>query len=202
MNRLFTIFLLVFALATGFAANAQTLNAPPTVADFTLASATGDSVRLSDAANNKAAMVVIFTGNHCVYSKKYEDRILALARKYGDKVGFLLINPNNPDVSEYDTPEAMQARAEEKNYPCPYLKDYDAAVAKAFHAEKIPSAFVLVPGAEGRFDVVFSGKIDNNPLLSDAADKFYVAETLDLILAGKRPEYQRIPETGCLIKVN
>lgn len=176
------------------------LQAQTQVKDFALLDVSGDTVALQSVMANKKVGVVIFTSNHCVYAKKYEDRILALANQYKEKAGFILVNANDPELSENDSYEAMQARSKEKAYPCPYVQDPDQAVAKAFGAGKNPVAFVLVPAEAGAYSVVYAGKIDDNPLMAEAATVFYVKDILDKVLAGSVPPAKVEPETGCHIK--
>lgn len=195
MNTRFLI--LVFAMLGWFAPR---LDAQATVPDFTLMGVGGDSVSLGKVVEGKRVGVVIFTSNHCVYAKKYEDRIIALASQYQDRVGFVLVNSNDPELSENDSFEAMQDRAKEKSYPCPYVQDPQQAVAKAFGAGKNPVAYVVVPKVKGSYSVVYAGKIDDNPLMADAATVFYVRDVLDKILGGTPPDPKVEPETGCHIK--
>jgi glutathione peroxidase-family protein len=59
-----------------------------------------DSLSLRDVDSNlvsmksfseKKALVLVFTGNHCVYSKKYEDRLIRIAKEFMAKdIGFCL----------------------------------------------------------------------------------------------------------------
>lgn len=193
----FRILILFFALLGWFLpyVNAQT-NAP----DFTLMDVSGDSVTLSKVAAGKKVAVVIFTSNHCVYAKKYEDRIIALANQYNDRAGIVLVNSNDPEMSENDSFEAMKSRAKEKAYPCPYVQDPDQKVARDFAAGKNPVAYVLMPNDKGSFAIVYAGKIDDNPLMADAATVFYVKDVLDKIFAGTIPDPKVEPETGCHIK--
>ncbi|MEM7039185.1 MAG: redoxin family protein, partial [Bacteroidota bacterium] len=72
----------------------------------------------------KKALVLIFTGNHCVYSKKYEPRLTKMAAEYMEKdIAVCLVNSNAPEKSEDERMEMMRARAKEHAYPCPYLQD-------------------------------------------------------------------------------
>jgi hypothetical protein len=145
--------------------------------------------------------VVIFTGNHCVYAKKYEDRIIGLAKEFGpQEVSVLLVNSNDPVLSEDDRFEVMQTRAKEKSYPCPYLHDPDRKVADLFAATKNPETFVLIPDAEQGFKVVFHGKIDDNPLMPDKVEQHFLNDVLADILAGKPGPFATQSIIGCGIK--
>ena len=77
-------------------------------------------------------LIIVFTCNHCPYSVKYEDRIIALQREFAAK-GFPLIavNPNDTVVSPEDSYAKMQKRAADKAFPFPYLFDETQVVANA-----------------------------------------------------------------------
>lgn len=170
-----------------------------TIQDFSLKNVDGKMVSLSSY-NGKAAVVVIFSSNHCVYSKKYEARIIALAKaNQGKNVQFLLINSNDAKLSEEDNMGAMQARAEEKGYPFPYLKDESQSVAKAFGAKKTPQAFVLLPKG-GSFSVAYSGVIDDNALMADRVQKKYLEQALSDVLSGGAAQTTSTDPVGCNIK--
>ena len=83
--------------------------------DFQLKNVDGKMVSLKNYKDAKG-FLVIFTCNHCPVAKAYEQRIIDLNEKYAAK-GYpvIAISPNNPDVFEDDSYEAMQVRAKEKN---------------------------------------------------------------------------------------
>lgn len=147
----------------------------------------------------KKALILVFTGNHCVYSKKYEDRLIALAKdSQGKGAGFVLVNSNAPDLSQDDRFPLMQARAKEKAYPCPYLHDPEAKLAKLVGATKNPEAFLLVRTGE-QWVVVYAGKIDDNPLMDTRVEHQYLREALDAVLGGQTVPASQVA-VGCNIK--
>ncbi len=79
-----------------------------TATDFKLKNVDNKMVSLSDYKSAKG-FIVIFTCNHCPFSIAYQDRIIALDKKYKAK-GYpvIAINPNNPAISKGDDFEAMQ----------------------------------------------------------------------------------------------
>ena len=91
--------------------------------DFKLKNVDGKMVSLKDYKEAKG-FIVIFTCNHCPFAKAYEDRIVALDKKY-KKLGYpvIAINPNNPAVQPDDSYELMITRAKEKGFTFPYLFD-------------------------------------------------------------------------------
>ncbi len=200
MRILLTCAFALLLSALGLQAQSDSAAAVTAVQDFSLPNVDGSTVSLSSYASQKA-VVVIFTGNHCVYSKKYEDRILQLAREFGPKqVSVLLINSNDPALSEDDRLEVMQMRSKEKDYPCPYLQDADRKVATLFGATKNPETFVLTPAATGGFKIAFHGKIDDSPLLPEKVEHRFLSDVLNDILAGKPGPYPSQSVIGCGIK--
>jgi peroxiredoxin len=192
------LFILIALLALGVV-NAVDLNAQTVIHDFSLRNVDGKYVSLNSF-KDKKGVVVIFTGNHCVYSKKYEDRILKLAAEYAPKnIQFILINSNSPELSEDDSFEAMQFRASEKGYPFPYLQDANQAVAKMFGAMKNPECYLLVFSEEG-FQVAYSGLIDDNPLMEEAVNEKFLANALEKVIAGSMTAFSETQVQGCGIK--
>ncbi len=63
--------------------------------DFSLLNIDGKMVSLSDFPDAKG-FIITFTCNHCPYAVAYEDRLIALDKKYKEK-GYpvIAINPNN-----------------------------------------------------------------------------------------------------------
>jgi glutathione peroxidase-family protein len=84
--------------------------------DFKLKNVDNKMVSMADYKEAKG-FIVIFTCNHCPYAVAYEDRIIALDKKY-KKLGYpvIAINPNNPEVQPQDSFELMQVRAKEKKF--------------------------------------------------------------------------------------
>ena len=81
------------------------------ITDFNLKNIDGKNVSLAGLKNNKGA-IVIFTCNHCPFSVAYEDRIIALNKKYESK-GFpvVAINPNDAEKVPDDSYSNMKQRA-------------------------------------------------------------------------------------------
>src|SRR5690606_38460016 len=70
-------------------------------ADFTLKNVDGEMISLSDY-NDAKGFLVVFTCNSCPYANAYEERIIALDRKYKDfGAPVIAINPNNPRSEEH-----------------------------------------------------------------------------------------------------
>jgi hypothetical protein len=151
--------------------------------------------------SDKKALVLVFTGNHCVYSKKYEDRLIRIANEFMAKeIGFCLVNSNDPELSQDDRWSLMKERAKEKNYPCHYLHDANGALAKLMGATKNPEVFVLRRG-EKQWELLYSGKIDDNPLIEEKVQHQYLIDELSRIVKGDFTPAKSEPANGCLIKL-
>jgi len=165
------------------------------ITDFTLKQTDGSMVS-SQTYSAQKAWVVVFTGNHCVYSKKYEDRLIQYAKEFtGKGVGFMLINSNDPIQSEEESLANMRNRAKEKNFPFVYLQDEKQNIAKMFGAQKNPEVFVL----KG-MKILYKGALDNNPLMPEKVTRNYLHEAIEAALSGTTVKESSVPASGCNIK--
>ena len=167
--------------------------------DFKLKNVDGKTVSLAD---NPAAKgyIVIFTCNTCPVAKAYEDRIIALDKKYAAK-GYpvVAINPNDPGLSPGDAISEMKKRADKKKYSFPYLVDDGQVVAKTYGARNTPHVYILTKtGAE--FTVAYIGAIDNNTGDGEAATNKYVETAMTELMAGKPVTTSQTKAIGCGIK--
>jgi thiol-disulfide isomerase/thioredoxin len=138
-------------------------------------------------------VLVVFTCNHCPVAKAYEDRLSSLEHDYKDRgVAVVAINVSNMDA---DKLPAMIERAKEKEFEFQYLYDPSQAIGRAYGATVTPHAFVL----DGKRQVAYIGAIDDNQN-ADKAEKHFVRDALDAVLAGKKPEPATTKQFGCGIK--
>lgn len=169
------------------------------VADFKLKNIDGKMVSLSNFSSAKG-FIIVFTSNHCPFSKSYEDRVIALDGKYASQ-GFpvITINPNDPEAYEEDSYANMQARAREKSYPYPYLADDTQVVSKMFGAMRTPQVYVLKK--EGNKIIVsYIGAIDDNAQDPSGVTKRYVEDAVNNLLVGKPVVTTSTKAVGCAIK--
>lgn len=169
------------------------------VSDFTLKNFDGKMVSLSDYKSSKG-VILIFDCNTCPYSKAYNDRIIALHKKYAPQ-GFpvVTINANDGQQSPGDSFEEMIARAKNKNYDFPYLLDDTQRVARSFGATNTPHVFLL-NRKNDNFMVAYIGAIDNNSRSAENADRKYVEEAVEALLQGKSIKTTKTKAVGCGIK--
>lgn len=164
--------------------------------DFSLPATDGKDYSL-DGLGAAKALCVVFSCNHCPYVQAYEDRFKALQAQYGPR-GFQLLAINANDAVDYpeDGFEAMRARAAEKAFNFPYLRDESQAVARAYGAVRTPHVFLF----DAARRLAYVGRIDDSWNAPDKVTRRELAEAVEDLLEGRAV---RTPETfavGCTIK--
>lgn len=167
--------------------------------DFSLENVDGNLVSLKNYKEAKG-FILVFTCNHCPYAKAYEDRIIALDKKYAGK-GYpvIAINPNNPEKQAEDSFELMKERAKEKGYSFPYLFDKGQKIYPQYGATKTPHVFVLQKTEKGNV-VKYIGAIDDNFEDEAAVKQKYVENAVNALLAGQEITVKETKAIGCTIK--
>lgn len=198
MKKLATLFVLFVALAS-FKHGDHGYHIGNEATDFKLKNVDGKTVSLADIKDAKG-YIVVFTCNHCPFSVKYEDRIIALDKKY-KKQGYpvVAINSNDPTVAPEDSYEKMQVRAKAKKFTFPYLYDESQAIAKTYGASRTPHVFVLQKNGSVN-TVKYIGAIDDNSDDAKAVTAKYVENAVDALIAGKPVPTETTKAIGCTIK--
>jgi peroxiredoxin len=149
---------------------------------------------LADLADRQV-VVVVFTCNSCPIATDYEDRIIAIAKKFtapGGKVALVAINVNT--IDEDQLPK-MRERAEAKGFSFPYLYDPTQQIGKAFGAAFTPEFFVL----DRQRKVIFMGGMDDSSQVADVKNKF-LEPAIEAALADKPPKVAEAPAIGCRVR--
>ena len=194
-----TIGMMVAALFFGSAAK-NGYEVGDSATDFKLKNVDGRTVSLTDWKDAKG-FIVVFDCNTCPVSRKYNERIMALNKRYASK-GFPLIaiNPNSPELSAGDSFDEMAKYAKKKGYDFPYLYDETQRVVNEFGATNTPHVFVL--NREGKdLKVAYIGAIDDSASDASKATRRYVEEAVDALLAGKAVQTSRTKAIGCSVKL-
>jgi peroxiredoxin len=167
--------------------------------DFKLKNIDGRMVSLADYKNAKG-YIVIFTCNTCPYAVQYEDRIIALDKKYADQ-GYpvVAIMPNNPEIQPGDNVEAMKARAASKGFTFPYLIDDGQEIYPQYGATKTPHVYLLEKTKKGNV-VRYIGAIDDNYKDAAAVNTKYVEEAINALMNNKEIKETNTRAIGCSIK--
>lgn len=159
----------------------------------------GEMVSLDSYKNNKA-VVLVFTCNHCPFSKKYEQRLIDMALNYDNQgIAFILINPNDPSYFPEDDEKSMKERAINKKYPFPYLVDADQSISDLFNASKTPEVFLL-ENKNSKFVLVYKGAIDDNVYDAEDIDAYYLKDALNQTIRGEKVRLAVVKSVGCSIK--
>lgn len=189
---IFTLMLSTVVLAGGLKIGDKATN-------FTLKDVEGNMVSLSDFKDAKG-VILTFTCNTCPYAIAYQDRLIAIDKKYKE-LGYpvVAINPNDPEVKPGDSPEAMHERAHEKGYTFPYLFDDGQKVYPEYGATRTPHIFLL-ENEEEEFIVKYIGAIDDNYADASAVKETYLEDAIDALLSGNSPQTAETKAIGCSIK--
>jgi len=142
-------------------------------------------------------LIVVFSCNHCPYVQAYEDRMIALQRKYGPR-GVQLVAINSNETAGYpdDNYEGMVARAALKGLNFPYLRDEDQTAADAFGATHTPQFFLFDKSRTLRY----SGKFDDNWKEPAAVKERFLEDAINAVLNGKEVTLPETMSIGCTIK--
>lgn len=140
--------------------------------------------------------VVVFTCNQCPYAKAFEPRIIELAKQYQTRgVAFYAIDPNDEAKYAVESLAEMKARAVEKGYTFPYLKDGDSAIAHAYGARVTPHVYVV----DGGGTVRYRGYVDDSARPEERKTTG-LTNALEDLLAGRPVSNQMTKAFGCTIK--
>jgi thiol-disulfide isomerase/thioredoxin len=140
--------------------------------------------------------VVFFTCNQCPYAKAFEPRLIEIARQYQKRgINFYAIDPNDEERYSEETLANMKERAVSKDYPYPYLKDGDSAIARAYGARVTPHIYVVDQQGVLRY----RGYVDDHAR-PDERTKTGLTDALDAMIANREVATTATRAFGCTIK--
>ncbi len=163
--------------------------------DFDLLGVDGNRHSLASFSRS-SILVVVFTCNHCPYSKAYEDRMVGIQREYGAKgVQLIAINSNDDKSYPEDSYPEMVKRAKEKGFNFPYLRDEDQVVVGEFGGVCTPHVFAF----DDERSLRYRGRIDDSrdPTRVTSRD---LRNALDDLLARREVGVPDTKPFGCSIK--
>jgi len=166
--------------------------------DFELKGTDGERYSLSSFTDN-AALLVVFTCNHCPYAKAKFELLNELATDYDD-AAIVGINPNANEEYPDDSYERMvELTADGTIAYDAYLYDETQAAAAAYGAVCTPDPF-LFENDNGTWRLAYHGRLDDalNPDAEPTA--FYIRDAIDEVLAGEAVSHPDRPSQGCSIK--
>jgi len=198
------LLLVAFLAPSARAEDSRPLAIEQPAPDFALPGVDDKTHRLADFAEAKV-LVVVFTCNHCPTAQAYEDRLIQMHRDYHDRgVSLVAVSPNDAaavrlDELGYtdvgDSLADMKIRAEQKQFPFPYLYDGDTQeTSRAYGVLATPQVFVF--DAERRLRYV--GRVDNSDVGEITSHD--ARNAIDALLAGRPAPVAMTRVFGCSTK--
>jgi len=154
----------------------------------------GKTHSLSDL-KGKDAVILVFTCNSCPIAVAYEDRIIALTKKYAGPEGKVAVVAINVNVIPQDKLPAMTQRAKEKGYNFPYLIDESQKIAKDYGANYTPEFFVIDKDRK----IAYMGAMDDTNQAENVKVRF-LESAMDAIAKGAKPDKGETLGRGCMIR--
>lgn len=156
-------------------------------------------VSLSDF-NQERGIVIIFTSTDCPYVDRYHQRLLDLQSRFTNQgFQFLLINSDNHALNPEIEKSKMMAQVTAMKYPFPYLEDNNQLASQLLGASKAPEVFLLKPKSL-KFEVIYSGAIDDNPQNPEDVRDTYLEEALKMVIQERPVHNVNNRAVGCRIK--
>ncbi len=175
---------------------AFTLAIGETAPDFNLPGVDGKDHSLAEFADAKL-LIVAFSSNHCPFVVGSEDRINALVADYAPKgVALIAINSNEIENHPTDSFEHMIARAKERGFAFPYVRDESQEVALAYGALRTPHYYVF----DADRKLQYTGRMDDNPRTEGEETTHELRDALDALLADETPAIAMTNPIGCNVK--
>jgi len=166
------------------------------VANFSLLNViTGKEVSL-DTYPSCSGVVIVFTSNSCAYDEYYRARLSAISKEFQDKVPVLLVNSS---VDPSESTENMIKKAQQLGLSIPYLADKDQTLMQRLGATKTPQVFLLKNNG-GKFSLVYSGAIDDNPQVQGDVRQSFLKDAIDIMLTNQKIETPEVRPVGCTIR--
>ena len=137
-------------------------------------------------------VAVVFSCVHCPYVVAWENRLNDIARDYSGRAGLVAINSND---HLGDTFDHMVARAGDRGFVFPFLRDESQEVAEIYQPARTPEVFLF----DGDRRLVYHGAPDSDYQDPEAATP-YLRDALEAVLAGRAPDVAETPAVGCTVK--
>ncbi|MFB6094519.1 MAG: thioredoxin family protein [Halanaeroarchaeum sp.] len=166
--------------------------------DFSLPGTDGETYELADF-DDAAALLVVFTCNHCPYAQAKFDVLNDLAADYDD-VAVVGINPNDETEYPEDSFERMRELVADGTIAYDaYLRDESQTVAREYGAVCTPDPFLFRNGEDG-FVLAWHGRLDDALNPDDEPTTHDMREAIEAVLAGDPVDKGFLPSRGCSIK--
>ncbi|MDS0298574.1 thioredoxin family protein [Halogeometricum sp. S1BR25-6] len=166
--------------------------------DFSLPGADGETYSL-DSFEDREALLVVFTCNHCPYAKAKFDELNYLARSY-DELAVVGVNPNDAEEYPDDSLGRMEELVEDGTIEyTAYLRDESQETAREYGAVCTPDPF-LFEREGGEFRLAFHSRIDDAMSPDDEVTDYEMRTAVEAVIAGEEIPLDETPSQGCSIK--
>ena len=148
-------------------------------------------------AKGENGLLIMFSCNTCPYVVKAQpqtDEVMHLATSL--HVGMVIINSNEAQRGDEDSPDAMRRYAEAHKYTVPYVRDDGSMMANIFGATRTPEVFLF--NADGK--LVYKGALEDNPAEPAKSKQFYLADAIKALASKKPIKVAETKSIGCSIK--
>jgi hypothetical protein len=183
-------------LTTLFVLLSLSLLAQQPVQNFSLVNVADNSTVSLESYPSCIGIVVLFTGNECVYDGYYMGRIRSLIDAYKGKIQFLLVNSYAEPNEAIDK---MKDKYNSWSMGVPYLADKEQVAMEGLGARKSPEAFLLKNMA-GKFTIEYSGAIDDNAQMAADVKQNYLKSAIEKLLVNRKQEVSAMRAVGCTIR--
>ncbi len=164
------------------------------IKNFKLTDQNGKAWELYKMTDAKAIVLTMHTKG-CPIGQQLMPDFKDLQAKYEAKgVRFLMLNSNT-----YDTPKMIKEETISFGSTIPVLKDTDQSVGEPLGVERATETLVIQPGT---WKVLYQGPINDRVTYGRArakADKQYVPDVVDAMLAGKSVTPSFVAPEGCIL---
>jgi peroxiredoxin len=166
------------------------------MADVKMKDIHGKEISLKDA-KKANGLLVMFSCNTCPYVIKNQERTKEVAEyALKNNIGVILVNSNEAQRDDEDSPGAMQEYANGQGYKWSYVVDQNSRLADAFGASRTPETFLF--NKDGK--LVYHGAIDDNPSDASSVSRKHLQAAMDEMKAGRDVSVKTTRSVGCGIK--
>lgn len=145
----------------------------------------------------KRGTLFLFWSNDCPWVDRYEQRVQALSQKLqGAGIQLVRVNANDASASSDESLEASRARAQEKGYRTPYVRDPGGTFARALGATRTPQAFLFNQNRT----LVYVGAIDDSPSGAKQVDTHYLRNAVEALRTGEDVPTPKTTAFGCALR--
>ena len=158
--------------------------------------ATGNQVKRSDYTDKP--LLVVFSCNHCPYVLHILKQFSDYAKKYQQQgLSIIMINSNDVDNYEADSPQKMVELIKEYDFTFSYLYDETQQIATAYRAACTPDLFLF----DNQHKLVYRGQFDaSRPGTDTPVTGEDLIQATEALINNQPLSTDQIPSLGCNIK--